>query len=663
MIRPDYDKLRQEGIEVPYGAIGKRKAHCPKCHEQRRNKRDKSLYLDLNSCWATCFHCDYRLYFGIDDDWRSRYESRYRKVEREKSIQPVIAKTMNFKALAKDILASMADSNGKNIEAATSTQTSAGEAKPSTNPLGEKVCLSEKVIGYLKIRGISEQTARSMGVFSTMQRMPQTGSQERVIAFPYFVDGELVNVKYRSAHKYFKLITGAPLVPFNIDAVKHSSTVIITEGEFDALAMRQAGLEYVISVPNGATTNTSFLDPFMESHFANKSDIVIAVDNDAAGRKQCSELVSRLGSHRCRVVDFGKGCKDANELLVAHGEEALRRAVAEAKEVPIEGIYTAEDQRDKLYDLRLNGLQRGMTLGLGELDNYISFERGRLVIMSCIPGDGKSEWLDVITMLLNLRYNMKVGYFSPENYPSHLHQAKIIEKLVGKRLGGYGGMSLQELDAAIKYISANFFDIMPEENFTIDSILDIAQRLVDRLGIGMMCLDPFNSLEHKMPSGMNQSQYIDEFLEKLRNFARRNNVLVFLVAHPTKLKKDPVTLTYPVPTMYDISGSAAFFNKADFGIVIERDRQAGVSRVHVQKVKFRHLGRLGVASFVFQDMNGRFAPVQEAEYEGQVTELPKYDHSNWLTRHLEEQQRQQVLFNEGPAPEGENDESAAKGLV
>ena len=107
-------------------------------------------------------------------------------------------------------------------------------------------------------------------------------------------------------------------------------------------------------------------------------------------------------------------------------------------------------------------------------------------------------------------------------------------------------------------------------------------------------------------------------------------MLVILAAHPTKMKRDPLTKQYPVPTMYDISGSAAFFNKADFGLAIERDRAKEVTRVHVQKVKFRHLGQPGVASFEYNTHCGRFVPVEE----GKTPELPDkhstWDNGNWL---------------------------------
>ena len=275
------------------------------------------------------------------------------------------------------------------------------------------------------------------------------------------------------------------------------------------------------------------------------------------------------------------------------------------------------------------GLQKGAVLNMGDLDNMLSVETGRLMVVTGIPGDGKSEFLDEMAVRLSLHHGWRCAWFSPENFPVTLHHPKLIEKLVGKRFV-QKVMSSMEFEAAVDYLSHNFYDILPEEGYQVDTILERAEALVRRKGIRMFILDPYNCLEHQIPTGQSETQYISEFLEKLRSFARRRQVLVVLAAHPTKMKKDPVTKQFPVPTMYDISGSAAFFNKADFGLAIERDRTKGVTRIHVQKVKFRHLGQLGIASFRYNLFNGRFVNFSEGETPGMPDRPMEWDNSNWL---------------------------------
>ena len=489
--------------------------------------------------------------------------------------------------------------------------------------------MDENMRKWFEGRGIPVEIAEAEGIVKASRKMPQTEKVEKCIVFPYTAVGELVNRKYRDGAKNFMLESGAKLIPWRIDHILDTPECIITEGEMDALSFLVAGRDDVISVPNGAQKNLTYLDEFVETHFENKTRIYIASDTDAKGLELRNELVRRFGEEKCRIVTYGEGCKDANELLLQSGAEALRHAIAEAQEVPLEGIFTAGDVKDELLALFEKGLQKGAVLDMGELDDLLSVEIGRLMIVTGIPGDGKSEFLDEMAVHLSLKYDWRCAWFSPENFPVTLHHPKLMEKLIGKRFLK-GMITSMEFEAAVGYMNHNFFDILPEEGYRVDTILEKAETLVRRKGIRVFILDPYNCLEHQIPTGQSETQYISEFLEKLRSFARRRQVLVVLAAHPTKMKKDPLSGKFPVPTMYDISGSAAFFNKADFGIAIERDRTRDVTRIHVQKVKFRHLGQPGVASFKYNFHNGRFVSIVEGKTPDLPDEVPDYDNSNWL---------------------------------
>ena len=592
----DYHKLEELDIKND----GTKKQFCPKCHADRTNKRDKSLSVDWNSCIAHCHHCGASFFFG--------------KTEKI-GHQP------------------------------TKTQPMKQESRTYQKPprLTNAEPLDENMKRWFSDRGIPAEVTEAEGIIKVCRKMPQTGQVEKCIVFPYTVEGELVNRKYRDGAKNFMLETGARLVPWRIDHIRHTPECIITEGEMDALSFLVAGRDEVISVPNGAQKNLTFLDDFIEMHLENKTRIYIAADTDAKGLELRNELVRRFGEEKCRIVTYGEGCKDANELLQLGGVEAVRKSLEEAQEVPLEGVFTAGDVKGELEILFEKGLQQGATLDMGDLDYLLSVETGRLMVVTGIPGDGKSEFLDEMAVRLSLRYGWRCAWFSPENFPVTLHHPKLMEKLIGKRFKK-GTMTPMEFEAAVGYLTRNFFDILPEEGYRVDTILEKAEALVRRKGIRVFILDPYNCLEHQMPSGQSETQYISEFLERLRSFAHRRQVLVILAAHPTKMKKDPVSGRFPVPTMYDISGSAAFFNKADFGIAIERDRTQGVTRVHVQKVKFRHLGQPGVSSFRYNQYNGRFVNFKE----GGTPDIPdgpvNWDNSCWITKN--EECRMKRLFSD-----------------
>ena len=593
-MKKDVEKLEELGIKDD----GKKRQTCPSCRDTRSNKTDKSLSINWKLCTAYCYHCDAKFFFGKTDK-SDKEETATRKKEETKEYK-----------------------------------------KPGR--LANEEAPGEEVLKWFESRGIPADVVVEEGITQAARVFSQKGVAEKCMLFPYYEEDQLVNRKYRTVKaKHFMLEAGAKLIPWRINEIEDTPECIITEGEMDALSFIVAGYNNVISVPNGAQKNLTYLDEFIETHFENKTRIYIASDTDAKGLELRAELVRRFGEEKCRIVTYGEGCKDANELLLQSGAEALRRAITEAQEVPLEGIFTAEDVKDELLVLFENGLQQGAVLHMGELDRLLSVEVGRLMVVTGIPGDGKSEFLDEMAIRLWRYYDWRCAWFSPENFPVTLHHPKLIEKLIGKRFIKTM-MSRMELDAAVEYLSRNFFDILPEEDYQVDTILEKAETLVRRKGIRVFILDPYNCLEHQIPTGQSETQYISEFLEKLRSFAKRKQVLVILAAHPTKMKRDPLTKQFPVPTMYDISGSAAFFNKADFGIAIERDRNKEVTRIHVQKVKFRHLGQPGIASFMYNYHNGRFVPIVEGKTPDIPDEIPKYDNDNWL---LEKQPKQGEIFD------------------
>ena len=593
-MKKDVEKLEELGIKDD----GKKRQTCPSCRDTRSNKTDKSLSINWKLCTAYCYHCDAKFFFGKTDK-SDKEETATRKKEETKEYK-----------------------------------------KPGR--LANEEAPGEEVLKWFESRGIPADVVVEEGITQAARVFSQKGVVEKCMLFPYYEEDRLVNRKYRTVKaKHFMLEAGAKLIPWRINEIEDTPECIICEGEMDALSFIVAGYNNVISVPNGAQKNLTYLDEFIETHFENKTRIYIASDTDAKGLELRAELVRRFGEEKCRIVTYGEGCKDANELLLQSGAEALRRAIAEAQEVPLEGIFTAEDVKDELLALFENGLQQGAVLHMGELDRLLSVEVGRLMVVTGIPGDGKSEFLDEMAIRLWRYYDWRCAWFSPENFPVTLHHPKLIEKLIGKRFIKTM-MSRMELDAAVEYLSRNFFDILPEEDYQVDTILEKAETLVRRKGIRVFILDPYNCLEHQIPTGQSETQYISEFLEKLRSFAKRKQVLVILAAHPTKMKRDPLTKQFPVPTMYDISGSAAFFNKADFGIAIERDRNKEVTRIHVQKVKFRHLGQPGIASFMYNYHNGRFVPIVEGKTPDIPDEIPKYDNDNWL---LEKQPKQGEIFD------------------
>ena len=569
---------RKYGIDAPSGGSGNKKVFCPQCHAERHDKRDKSLSINLATGEFHCHYCGFSGCAAEKEAWeKDRPWHNYAPIKRQKP---------EYK-------------------------------KPQPRP---SVPMSERAIAWFQSRGISAATLQALKVTEGQEWMPQKNGNANTVQFNYYRDGELINTKFRTGDKCFKLVSGAELLPYNIDGIKGCKECIITEGEMDALSFYEVGRHDVVSVPNGANANLDYLDDYIEDYFEDKETIFIASDTDTKGVMLRDELLRRFGAERCRVLEYGDGCKDANEHLMKYGRDSLLKCLADAPEVKVEGVFTVSDFEQSLDALFENGWQKGVTIGFPNFDRLCSFETKRLCIVTGIPGSGKSEFIDEIAERLNMRYGWRFAYFSPENAPLAYHASKLIEKFTGKRFNSKS-LTFGEYKEVKEHLEQDFYFICPSDNFRVDTILDRAKYLVRRRGIKTLVIDPYNRLESEQ-GGRSETLYISELLDKLTNFAQRNDILIILMAHPTKQprNKDGVI---EAPTLYDISGSANFFNKADFGIVVHRNRTENTVEVHVQKVKFRHLGEVGTALFKYNLNNGRYVPYTNG------TE-PEWDNENHL---------------------------------
>lgn len=585
------------GIQIPSGKTrGKIKVFCPQCHETRHDKRDKSLSVDLDKGVWNCHYCGWGGTINVSD-YDDSPEGKKRWMEQQPWYNP--HRLRKQKPVYKK------------------------PAQRQTAPL------SEKAIAWFKSRGISLDTLTACKITEGMEWMPQKNQEWNTVQFNYYLKGELINTKFRTGDKCFKLCSGAQLIPYLIDNIKGEKECIITEGEMDALSFYEVGFHNVISVPNGANANLDYLDDFIEDYFDDKDTIFIASDTDTKGIGLRDELLRRFGAERCRVVEYGQGCKDANEHLMKYGAESLKQALLSAPEIKLEGVFTVSDFEESLDALFEHGMQRGVTIGHECFDRLCSFETKRLLTVTGIPGSGKSEFIDEIAERLNMRYGWRFAYFSPENAPLAYHASKLIEKFTGKKFSKET-LTYGEYKQVKQHLETDFFFISPKDDYRLETILERAKFLVRRKGIKALVIDPYNRLEDES-DGTSETKYISRQLDRLTNFAQQNDVLVILMAHPTKQTKNKDGVI-EAPTLYDISGSAHFYNKTDFGIVVHRNRVENTVEVIVQKVKFRHLGEVGTALFKYNINNGRYT-----DYTPNTE--PVWDNSNHLIEDIKQKQQ------------------------
>lgn len=528
---------------------------CPECSHTRKKKTDKCLSVNLDKQSWFCHHCS----------WKGSLINN--KIQEVVYVKP--------------------------------------QWKNNTN-------LSENLTKWFEKRGISQKTLIESKVTEGLEWMPQVNKEINTVQFNFFRNNELVNVKYRTANKHFKLHKGSELIFYNLDSLKGSKTAIISEGEVDCLSFIECGYENVVSVPNGANINSNnlqYIDNCIEM-FEDIDLIYIATDNDIAGRKLRYELAERFGIDKCKYLEFDE-FKDANDLLQHKGSIGLQKCFNEAKEFPLEGVFTISDIDLEINDMYENGLDNGVDTKMHEFDEYLRFAKGYITTITGIPGHGKSDFVDQIAIKLNLHHKWKFAFYSPENKPTKLHISKLARKLIGKKWYGENNLTFSELISVKEHLNNQFWFIKPAKDFTLDSILLSVKLLKKTKGIDAFVIDAWNKLEHKYTQS--ETKYIGESLDKIANFCEEQNVHCFLVAHPTKSQKRKDSPLFEVPNMYSISGSSNFYNKTDNGISVYRNFESNKTEIYIQKVKFSHWGKIGMTEFNYHLDSGRYLEDEDEE--------------------------------------------------
>lgn len=475
-------------------------------------------------------------------------------------------------------------------------------------------------IDYLQKRGISKETADKAGVFSTTRYFRKIGHESDALCFPYRHKGNVYAVKYRSLEAKDFSAEGAAETLWRLDTVSEDvEDLIITEGEMDCLSLIEAGYDNAVSVPHGAPNiaKSDKIVPAEDRRFKfiwNATDqidkakrIIIASDCDGPGQALAEEIARRVGRDKCWQVELPEDCKDLNDVLRRHGIAALQNSVNNPNPWPVAGLYDIDKYSSDVTELFSRGLAKGFSTGLSVLDELYTVMPGQMTIVTGAPGSGKSELIDMVMVNLAEQFGWKFAICSFENPPA-MHISKLLEKRVRKPFhqGSPGRMTADERDAGLEWLQEHFMFIEQADGApsTIDSILERAKVAVRRYGVRGLIIDPYNYIENEDRDS--ETKQVSDLLTKVRRFAVGHDVHVWFVAHPAKLyRKQDGSL--PVPTGYDISGSAHWTNKADMGMTVHQNASTGYVEVHLWKVRFKWLGKRGACDLTYDTVTGRYS--------------------------------------------------------
>lgn len=472
---------------------------------------------------------------------------------------------------------------------------------------------SEDVYAYMKSRGISETTCKLFELKAARAWFRELEREGPAIAFPYYEEGKIAGHKVRSLEvKTF--VCDKPLKsPFGVQNVdtEEEAHIIICEGEMDPLSYYEAGIPNAVSVPNGTAStsnrddnNPAFLWEARE-HIDRAKKIYISVDNDEPGIKLGEELARRIGKHRCWRVDYPEGCKDANDVLMKHGGDALAKCFEDAEAWPIEGLYEAEHFIDEVMALYDNGFEGKVSTGMDAIDELYSVGRGLLTVVTGIPGNGKSTFVDQLMINVARIHGYSSAICSFENPPA-VHISKLMQMLTHKHFFEKDipgeRMTREEVTKSRNFINRHFKFLYQDngEKATIESIIERIKTAVFRWGVKCVVVDPYNYI-HRPNSKESETSFIDDILTQLRLLAMSYDLHIWFVAHPTKMTMDAEG-NYQIPKGYSISGSAAWYSKADFGLTVHRT-PAGDGEVKIVnwKTRFDWLGSEGSKTILYDN--------------------------------------------------------------
>lgn len=428
------------------------------------------------------------------------------------------------------------------------------------------------------------------------------------LAFEFYRKGELqyrkVRIEEEGGGKSFRRDRkDAPSCMFNedclLDACGPDDVLIITEGEIDCLSFLTIGCPFVVSVPDGAQLAKpgegdvvpSEDKPFawlwdgtkLRPEIAKFSRVLIATDDDEKGRILRDELAIRIGRSKCWHIQFPEGCKDANEVLVKYDADALIDAFAAiAPIVP-----------SRLVPFSLipeTGYRNAYKSGWPDLDEHLRLVPPELVVVTGKPGSGKSQWTLAWVANLANNHGLKGAILQFEDNVERNRLDLLRFALNRHKPDRPVFPGEQGADAQAKLWMDQFFiTISPSEevdnsaDYTLTWLSEAIEEAATRHGCKWVLIDPWNEVEHIWSRSENEAKYTNDALRALKRLARRYQIAVIVVTHPSK--EGGKLKEIEDMSLYDIAGAAAWKNKADHGIIVHRNEEHKFTWIKIDKSK------------------------------------------------------------------------------
>jgi len=574
---------------------GRQKLKCPACTETRSNKQDKSLMVWFDIGVAKCYNIGCEALFFRDSVQKSIVQNNY----------------------------TLPDQKWQNYTE-----------------------LSDAMVKYCETRKINQYTLKYFNITEEKQYQPQLSKEVNNIVFNYFESDTLVNKKYRSGDKKFTQSKNGKPILYNINSIIGEDEAYIVEGEFDVMALYEIGIKNVVSLPSGANDNDNYWIN-SEKYLTDIKKFFIATDNDTSGNIVAEKIAQRLGRYRCERIVFDG--KDANNDLI---DGVLEKTIYNRKKYPVSGSFTTEDLLDKMMDLYNSGLPNCIELknkSFGKLNDVFKLMFGHLVIGTGIPSHGKSNYTEWLVLNYLLENDIKASFFSPEHQPMELHMSTFVQKVIGKNyffdIDGTPRCTKLEVIQFHEWANQKLYLTSPEngEFANWDWIFEKFKEQIFSFGINIFVVDAWNKVEFS--GNKTERENITRTLSRLTQFAQQNNVLIIVIAHPTKMKKE--NGVYEKPSLYDVSGSADFRNQTHDGFCIYRYfGDESYTTFTNLKTKYSFQGEIGaIIEYDYHKPSGRYFPRGDVAQDYNLLDALKVDNVKKEFTELEETENEIPKIN------------------
>ena len=450
------------------------------------------------------------------------------------------------------------------------------------------------------VRGLDPENLTRLGVKCGPWR-GHNGAES--VAIPYVQNGKQIGYKVRIAKSRCDLIAEGINDPFkwttldgkatlwNVDILDDETLrecpVIVTEGEIDALTVIECGHPRTVSIPHGAQSGSRYVLDHA-ARLKRSPCVIIAGDSDKDGEGFIRKAAAAMDGHPVRYCVWPKGCKDANETLVKHGAKAVTEAIGSARLMcpdPDGGMVTGFSDAPPPPSGEI------YRTGDSTADLAVCFHSGFPTVITGTPGSGKSTFLTWALWHAGRQHKARNAVCLMET-PTPILREHLCRMETGR---GWADLDapgrdrlMEKLDAGWRLMHRKDEDDVAASLWWIKEMMRVC---AVRDGCRIVTFDPWNELDHKIPKNQQVTDYVNDALAQMRQWAERFDVALCIVAHPTKMQREAGGKVY-APTGYDISGSSAWFNKAAVGVTVHRveeDDGSETTQIINWKSKFQQL--------------------------------------------------------------------------